>query len=488
MDVTPKLLEDVEFREKFRGYDPEEVDDFLERVAIAFGQLHERLRDTGEQIEAANARAARAEARARASADTDDVLRRTLVLAQRTADAAIKEAEESAAAIVSVAEAQAREHELAAEERSAELLRRSEESAKDLEIEAGVVADVVRRGAEAEAEATRAKSQDQAGRLLIEAKQKAERLVIDSESAAIRHAEEKLTRLTEEIAVLERRREALAHDANALDAHTSVQRERLHRALVDLRRLAEESTVLGQVPMPVLRSESFDDVVAAHMARVAPPAVASAPPTQEEVTPEALPMSSAPASEAGSPWRVASEAVVTDEAAEDADALSVESEPDIVISGIDAAAGSVSPSIFRTMTTSTAEASNVTIGVPDDLAIVDLVEAGSVQPQVESGIEEPPTVSRLSVSPPPPPPPPPSSRVAAGVGAEAAMVPPAPPTPAPTFISANRDPFLEELRRAVGEEPEDDDAIRFFEDRDPTDPALRFFEEPDDTRSRFRRR
>ena len=40
-----------------------------------------------QHMEGANARAARAEARARAAADTDDVLRRTRVLAQRTADA-----------------------------------------------------------------------------------------------------------------------------------------------------------------------------------------------------------------------------------------------------------------------------------------------------------------------------------------------------------------------------------------------------------------
>src|SRR5687767_10482468 len=127
MDVTPKLLEDVEFREKFRGYDPEEVDDFLERVAVAFGQLQDKTRDLSEQIESANARAARAEARARDSSDTDDTLRRTLVLAQRTADAAIKEAEENAAAIIAAAEAQARQHYAAAEDRAAQTSREADE-------------------------------------------------------------------------------------------------------------------------------------------------------------------------------------------------------------------------------------------------------------------------------------------------------------------------------------------------------------------------
>ena len=65
MDVTPQLLKDVEFREKFRGYDPDEVDDFLERVGVAFAELNDKLREAGDQVESANARTARAEARAR---------------------------------------------------------------------------------------------------------------------------------------------------------------------------------------------------------------------------------------------------------------------------------------------------------------------------------------------------------------------------------------------------------------------------------------
>ncbi len=511
MDVTPKLLEEVEFREKFRGYDPEEVDDFLERVAVAFGQLHERLRDAGEQIEGANARAARAEARARASADTDDVLRRTLVLAQRTADAAIKEAEESAAAIVSAAEAQARQHQQASEERAAELLQRADDSAKGVEAEAAQRADVVRAEADAEAEAIRARSQDQAGRLLIEAKQKAERVVAEAESAAIRQAEEKLARLTDEVAVLERRRDALAHDANALDAHTTVQRERLHRALVDLRRVAEESSVLGEIPMPALLSDTFEGAVAAHVAR-------SAAPAETAETAEAAvetPRSSTSASDVGSLWRVAPEATaargtvsaepeVADPAAEMSEVPQVSEpvqpdvaqpvvepapagEPDIVLSGMEVTTGATAtvPSIFRNIPDAVGESPEAPTGVTTADEIVDLVAAEPAAPRTE---ETPVvSVSRLSVSPPPPPPPP-ASRVAQAAGTEAGLVPPPPPAPEPSLSTTKSDPFLEELRRAVGEEPEDDEAIRFFEDRDPTDPALRFFEEPDDTRSRFRRR
>ena len=44
MELTPKLLtDDVDFRIALRGYDKDEVDDFLERVAVAVGQLQEQL-------------------------------------------------------------------------------------------------------------------------------------------------------------------------------------------------------------------------------------------------------------------------------------------------------------------------------------------------------------------------------------------------------------------------------------------------------------
>jgi DivIVA domain-containing protein len=43
MDLTPQTLREVEFREKLRGYHPDDVDDFLEKVAVAVGELLDRL-------------------------------------------------------------------------------------------------------------------------------------------------------------------------------------------------------------------------------------------------------------------------------------------------------------------------------------------------------------------------------------------------------------------------------------------------------------
>lgn len=100
MEVSPKTLREVEFREKMRGYHPEDVDQFLEQVAAGIEVLQDRLRQAVE-------RAQRAEAAASESGGADETLRKTLVLAQRTADMAIQEAREQAARILASAEQQA---------------------------------------------------------------------------------------------------------------------------------------------------------------------------------------------------------------------------------------------------------------------------------------------------------------------------------------------------------------------------------------------
>jgi cell division initiation protein len=100
MEVSAKTLREVEFREKMRGYHPEDVDHFLEQVAAGIEVLHDRLRQAVE-------RAQRAEAAAAEAGGTDETLRKTLILAQRTADMAVQEAREQASRILAGAEQQA---------------------------------------------------------------------------------------------------------------------------------------------------------------------------------------------------------------------------------------------------------------------------------------------------------------------------------------------------------------------------------------------
>ncbi len=115
MEITGKVLREVEFRDRLRGYDTDEVDEFLEEVAVAVDELHQRLAQQTTQVAPAQeSRESRPEPEPRAEQGfDDDAIRRTLILAQRTADLAIKEANEEAAAILESARREA--HDLVAQ-------------------------------------------------------------------------------------------------------------------------------------------------------------------------------------------------------------------------------------------------------------------------------------------------------------------------------------------------------------------------------------
>ena len=63
MELTPQLLTDeIDFRIAVRGYDRNEVDDFLERVAVAVGQLQAQLSKAVSRAKAAEKRLAELDA------------------------------------------------------------------------------------------------------------------------------------------------------------------------------------------------------------------------------------------------------------------------------------------------------------------------------------------------------------------------------------------------------------------------------------------
>jgi cell division initiation protein len=101
MDVTPRELRDVEIREAFRGYNRDEVNDLLERAAAAIEVLNERTRVLSERV-------ASGPAEGETGRETEAMLHRTLLLAQRASDEAIAEAEEKARAMIEDAETRSR--------------------------------------------------------------------------------------------------------------------------------------------------------------------------------------------------------------------------------------------------------------------------------------------------------------------------------------------------------------------------------------------
>lgn len=202
MDLTTELLDNAAFREAKRGYNTQEVDEFIEQVKVEYGRHDALVRDARQRIEAAEARLADAERRAAEAAERaassnedDETLKRTLILAQRTADAAIKEAEEQAARTLSSA-------------------------------------------------------QDQAARMLADAQEATARARADAESEARRAQEEARTRVLAELQDLEAARNQLKTDVEVLERHLEEQRVRVRHASSELQRLLDDPSALKETTLP----------------------------------------------------------------------------------------------------------------------------------------------------------------------------------------------------------------------------------------------
>ena len=110
MEISPRELRDTEIREAFRGYHRDDVNELLERAAATIEALTTRVRELGDRL--ASATPAGAPNRSR---DLEDMLERTLLLAKRTADEEVAEAQAKARQLVEDAEAKARKLVLDAE-------------------------------------------------------------------------------------------------------------------------------------------------------------------------------------------------------------------------------------------------------------------------------------------------------------------------------------------------------------------------------------
>lgn len=227
---TPHLLTDVRFSVSRKGYDPDEVDNFLERVSAAVAQLQDKLRQAATQAETAEARAteatrARSELEARVTTleselaaaggggsgtevrtPEDEAARASsvLVMAQRTADSTLAEAKASAATTVSRAEVEA----------------------------AALVSDAEKRSAE----------------LLVASRAEADELVNRRREA-----------LAEEIRGLESVRDAVAADVAAMEWHVGEQREVLQTSITRVQTVLDDPSSFHLTPSPAGSGASMSD-------------------------------------------------------------------------------------------------------------------------------------------------------------------------------------------------------------------------------------
>jgi cell division initiation protein len=203
MDVSPKTLREVEFREKMRGYHPEDVDQFLERVAAGIEVLQDRLRQAIE-------RAQRAEQAATEAGGNDDALRRTLLLAQRTADLAVQEGREQAARIVAAAEQQFQAKLTDAEQRAQSMVSEAEHRAQST---------------------------------LGDAERRANSMVSEAEQNARRGHEDALIEVRAELARLEVTRQRVQTDIDAMSRWVGEHRSALRSALEEALARVEQINV-----------------------------------------------------------------------------------------------------------------------------------------------------------------------------------------------------------------------------------------------------
>jgi len=125
--LTPLEMRNKEFRKSFRGYDEEEVDEFLDQVIKDYESVYK------ESIELKEALAAK-DSNIDQYRDLEDTLKKTLVIAQQTADDMKQGAAREAVVIVEEARLKAEQIVAAAEERARAILREYEDIRKQAQV------------------------------------------------------------------------------------------------------------------------------------------------------------------------------------------------------------------------------------------------------------------------------------------------------------------------------------------------------------------
>ena len=129
MELSPQAITGVEFTQVRKGYDPEEVKSFLARLAAGLEEMRSHLVASDARARAAMARVQ--ELSSREPAGDTEVISKTLLMAQRTADTVVGEAQRSADETLSSADLRSKNMVAEAEAKAAETLRQSELMARN---------------------------------------------------------------------------------------------------------------------------------------------------------------------------------------------------------------------------------------------------------------------------------------------------------------------------------------------------------------------
>lgn len=456
-----RRIPEIRFDEELRGYNKHQVDRVLENLA----PLADEVDVLVDRLSEAERRAAAAEARVMegggpaptplpapepvvpetlapvapapvAAENFDETLSKTLLLAQRTADATVLEANETATRITSEAEAEAIASREAVEQEAVSMR--------------AAVAD------------ERAASVEQANRE-VAAMIDAARATIDTkvaEAEAELEASHATTRddLIEQIGSLQRARDGLALDVEHFEGHLSSRREVLRGALAELTEIVEDPERLRSVmpPTPMADLPEIGETEAAQIGVVSLDTLAT------EVTADAEAqgvMSPDLANTAAADGETTDDTAVAADAGEDAPAVEISDHVD---------EGTTWADEGNTWADETAEgeANNfpdrrrgeqdvddaVSSGV-----LIDPIPSGDDVAAPESAVDGPQT---LDLGEP---------TQALPIVEDAVAVPDPPAMDATPEEAASSDPFLDELRRATSEDDDDEALSKFLTDADESD-------------------
>lgn len=116
MSLTPQDIQ-RDFKERFRGYDPDEVDEHLSRLADRVVSLQDERDRALERVREVERSGGGSSGGGNGTLESERLLKRTLIAAEQTADRVVSEAESEAERVVS--DARRRADELLASARSA---------------------------------------------------------------------------------------------------------------------------------------------------------------------------------------------------------------------------------------------------------------------------------------------------------------------------------------------------------------------------------
>jgi DivIVA domain-containing protein len=243
---TPHLLTDVRFSVSRKGYDPDEVDNFLERVSAAVAQLQDKLRQAAGQAEAAEARAAEATKAQAVLQARIDALEGELAAAREGAVAAappapVRDTQEDA------------------------------EQASRVLVMAQRTADAAIEDAQNAARATLDEARTQAGTVVSEAEQEASRILAKARTDADDLVTHRRQALAEEVRHLETVRDAITGDVATLERHVAEQRGVLQASLARVQSVLDDPSAFRLEPTPSVSGAALADVTPAEVAVPGPP-------------------------------------------------------------------------------------------------------------------------------------------------------------------------------------------------------------------------